>query len=118
MKKINKKIAAICLSACVAGMAALSAGCEQEDGAVSYLAIDVNPSLSLTLDRNNKVMSVLAENEDASVLLYEEELEGMELDDALDRIASLSVELGYFNENNCTVNVTVAGKANEGKLMR
>lgn len=118
MKKINKKIAAICLSVCVAGTALLSAGCEQEDGAVSYLAIDVNPSLSLTLDRNDKVLSVFAENEDANVLLYEEELEGMELDDALDRIASLSVELGYFNENNRAVNVTVAGKANEGKLMR
>ncbi|MFQ7078170.1 MAG: hypothetical protein ACLRSW_09680 [Christensenellaceae bacterium] len=35
--------------------------------AVSYVGIDVNPSVSLVLDKNDKVLSVLADNEDAQV---------------------------------------------------
>ena len=52
----------------------LCAGCAakegKDEGAVSYVGIDVNPSVSLMLDKNNKVVSVIAENEDAQVLLY------------------------------------------------
>lgn len=49
----------------------LCAGCAakegKDEGAVSYVGIDVNPSVSLMLDKNNKVVSVIAENEDAQV---------------------------------------------------
>ena len=51
----------------------LCAGCAakegKDEGAVSYVGIDVNPSVSLMLDKNNKVVSVIAENEDAGASL-------------------------------------------------
>ena len=68
----------------------LCAGCAakegKDEGAVSYVGIDVNPSVSLMLDKNNKVVSVIAENEDAQVLLYgEASLVGMSAEDAAKR---------------------------------
>ena len=87
-------------------------GSKDETGAVSYVGIDVNPSVSLLLDKNDKVVSVVAENEDAQVLLYgEASLVGMDAEDAAKKIAELSVELGYLNEDNKGVNITVEGKA-------
>lgn len=85
--------------------------------AVSYVGIDVNPSVSLVLDKDNKVLSVVAENEDAQVLLYgEAELVGLSAEDAAKKIAQLAVELGYLNEDNYGVNITVEGKASAEKL--
>jgi hypothetical protein len=78
----------------------------------SYVSIDVNPSLSLVLDEDKKVLSVLAENEDAQVLLYEEQLVGLSLEEAAQKIADLSVEMGYLHDNNYGVNVTVEGGEN------
>lgn len=99
----------------------LCAGCaakeSKDEGAVSYVGIDVNPSVSLVLDKNNKVVSVIAENEDAQVLLYgEASLVGMSAEDAAKKIAELSVRLGYLGEDNHGVNITVEGKANAEKL--
>ena len=84
--------------------------------ASSYVGIDVNPSLSLVLDQENKVLSVVAENEDAQVLLYEESIVGLDVNKAIEKIADLSVELGYLNESNYGVNVTVEGNANEAQI--
>ncbi len=81
--------------------------------ATSYVGIDVNPSLSLVLDQNEKVMSVVAENEDAQILLYEESIVGLSVEDAAKKIADLSVELGYLTENNYGVNITVEGDLDE-----
>ncbi len=99
----------------------LCAGCaakeSKDEGAVSYVGIDVNPSVSLVLDKDNKVVSVIAENEDAQVLLYgEASLVGMSAEDAAKKIAELSVRLGYLGEDNHGVNITVEGKANAEKL--
>ena len=50
------------------------------------------------------------------MLLYGENLVGMSADEAAKKIAELSVELGYLNENNRGVNITVEGKADAEKL--
>ncbi|MBS1456764.1 MAG: hypothetical protein HP008_06925, partial [Clostridia bacterium] len=73
---------------------------QKQAEAVSYVGIDVNPSVTLVLDKNDKVLSVLADNEDAQVLLLETYLTGMNAKDAAKKIAQLSVELGYLNQDN------------------
>lgn len=115
MKKLIKLTAAFLALAMVAtfGVACAPKG---EEKAVSYVAVDVNPSISLALDKNNRVVSVYAANEDAQVLLYGEELEGLSAEDALEKIAELSFELGYLDETNFGVNVTAAGRADAEKL--
>lgn len=90
---------------------------EKQIEATSYVAIDVNPSLSLTLDKDDKVISVHASNEDAQVMLYGEALEGLKLEVALEKIASLSVDLGYVNEDNYGVNLSVSGTVGEKEIL-
>lgn len=118
MKNTIKRTA-LCLSLTLGvGFAATACNPDNHDvtdptpKATSYVGIDVNPSLSLVLDQNEKVMSVVAENEDAQILLYEESIVGLSVEDAVQKIADLSVELGYLTENNRGVNVTVEGDLN------
>ena len=117
MKKFLFKTLA--LSSALALALPLFAGCtkEQEVNAVSHVAIDINPSLSLSLDEDNKVLTVHASNEDAQIMLYGEELVGLELDVALEKIAQLSVDLDYVNEDNYGVNVSVSGKIGENEVL-
>lgn len=114
--KLSKILAASLSGAMVVSLAAACGNGGKDEGkAVSYVGIDVNPSVSLVLDKNDTVLSVLADNEDAQVLLYGENLVGMSADEAAKKIAELSVELGYLNENNRGVNITVEGKGGRGK---
>lgn len=92
-------------------------GNEDKAEAASHVAIDVNPSFSLTLDEDNKVIAVHAENEDAQILFYGEALVGLELQAALDKVAELSVDLGFVNEDNYGVNVNVSGKIGESDVV-
>lgn len=117
MKKFLFKTLA--LSSALALALPLFAGCtkEEEVNAVSHVAIDINPSLSLSLDEDNKVLTVHASNEDAQIMLYGEELVGLELDVALEKIAQLSVDLDYVNEDNYGVNVSVSGKIGENEVL-
>lgn len=121
MKNKISKLLAVGLSGAL--FAGLGAGCGNNDGkteagAASYVAIDVNPSLSLVLDKNDKVVSVVADNEDAQVLLYGETVVGLSVEDAAKKIAELSVDLGYLNDSNFGVNITVEGKADSDKLTK
>lgn len=118
MKKSIVSVASIFLSLVTA--ASFTAGCKPKDDdaqkAKSYLSIDINPSLSLVLDQNDHVMSVIAENEDAQVLLYGESLIGLSAEEAVNKIADLSVELNYLDENNHGINIVVEGEADAAEL--
>ena len=90
---------------------------EEKVEAASYVAIDINPSISISLDEDNKVVAVYSANEDAQVMLYQETLEGLKLEVALEKIAELSVDLGYVNEENYGVSVSVNGKIGENEVI-
>ena len=117
MKKSIGKVTACCLAAAMTGAFGLiGVGCAPQDEAVSYVQVDVNPSLALSLDAGGDVLSVYAENEDAQVLLYGEDLTGLSAEDAIDKIAQLSVDLGYINEDNYGVDVLVEGRADADEI--
>ena len=118
MKKTLLKT--IALTSAMAMALPLCAACKNEEpkiNATSYVAIDINPSLSFTLDEENKVISVHASNEDAQIMLYGEAFEGLKLEVALEKIASLSVDLGYVNEDNYGVNLSVSGALGENEIV-
>ena len=73
----------------------------------SFVSIDINPYLELTLDQNDKVMSVRGANEDGNVLLFDLKLEGMKVEDAVKMLTDLAFEYGYINENNTVINTIV-----------
>lgn len=111
---MKTKIVSILLTLCLLlGITAALASCGQPDPAptvssAAYVTLDINPSIELTTDEDGKVVSVYAANEDASVLLYEEEsLIGQSLEDAIDTIVALAIEYGYLDENNKVVGTAV-----------
>ena len=82
-------------------------------GAYAYIAIDINPSLELIV-ADGKVESVRACNDDASVLLSDEDLSGLTPEEATEKIVALAEELGYLNEDNTDVKITVSAEDDEG----
>lgn len=110
MKKGMKKILASLLAAF---MAISMSGCvlDNDDSAAdkgySYLAIDINPSMELLVN-GETVVSVKACNEDAAILLSGENLEDMTVEEATEKVVELAEELGYLNEENDDVSITVS----------
>ena len=64
----------------------------------SVVTIDINPSIELSLNENNKVLSALALNEDASILLSDLSLKGLTLEEATEIIVNEAIETGYIDE--------------------
>lgn len=73
----------------------------------AYMAIDINPTVEFVLQAD-KVVSVDAVNDDAAVLVSEEELVGMTAEEAAETVVELAEDLGYLNEENDDVKITVA----------
>lgn len=81
------------------------------ESAVSYVNLDINPEISMVLDKDDKVISIMAENDDASVLLYgEESLVGVDVNVAVDKIVALAVELDFLSEDNTALEAIISGK--------
>lgn len=61
--------------------------------------IDINPSLELVVDSENKVVGVRALNDDGATLIYNETgIEGVDIEAAIAKITDLAIELGYLKE--------------------
>ncbi len=73
----------------------------------AYMAIDINPTVEFVL-KADKVVSVDAVNDDAAVLISEENFVGMTAEEAGETVVEIAEELGYLNEENANVKITVA----------
>ena len=85
----------------------------------AFVTIDINPAIEITTNKEQKVTAIGAANTDAEILLWQEELIGSDLDTALERIATLAVDMGYITEDNNTVSVSVTtetGKTEDALL--
>ena len=76
-----------------------------------YLRMDINPSVEIVYDSNNKVTAVKSANSDADVLLSDElraQLKGMPVDQAAATIADEAGKLGYIEpEEQGALKITV-----------
>ena len=85
--------------------------------AVSYVGIDVNPSVTLVFSiKTTKSSPSSRITRTHRFLLLETDLTGMNAKDAAKKIAQLSVELGYLNQDNHGVNISIEGKADKDEL--
>lgn len=116
MKKTFRYLSIALAGVLAGGLLSACGEQEKEKKATGYVSVDVNPSVSFVLDEDQKVLSVIAENEDAQVLLYEETFEGLTVEKALEKLADLAVELGYLHEGNRGVNVTAQGDVQLNEL--
>ncbi len=69
--------------------------------------LDVNPSLTLSLDENNTVLSCAAANEDAEMLLNDMEFTGVKLKTALNAIIGAMYVNGYLTVENNSILISV-----------
>lgn len=76
----------------------------------TYIYLDVNPSLALSVDKNNVVLSCVAANEDAEIILNGMTLEGVELKTALNAIVGSMYVKGYLSSNDNSMLISVDAK--------
>lgn len=69
------------------------------DKGFALVAIDINPSLDLLVDRNNSVIGVNTINRDADILLMDNNLKGMPVEDAIEMIFEFAHDRGYVYED-------------------
>ncbi|MEG0963165.1 MAG: hypothetical protein RSF88_09935, partial [Lachnospiraceae bacterium] len=63
---------------------------------LSYLALDINPSMELMIEKGNRILSITAANEDAAKLLEGLALKGMDLEEGMEHIVKALKESGYL----------------------
>lgn len=81
--------------------------------AASVITIDVNPSVEITANRNDKVLEVTAVNEDAEVIIGENDFSNAELSDVVDELISSMADSGYMDNENNGILVTVQNDDDE-----
>lgn len=107
-------LAVVCVSAMSLGLVACNNNDEdpaKADQGMSFVTLDINPSIEIIVDGENKVASVYGSNEDGMVLLYNETgIVGEDVEVAIDKIVNLAIELGYLSEDNKNVDVSVSSE--------
>lgn len=73
----------------------------------SVVGIDVNPSIELSVNRNEKVLSANPLNDDAQIILDDMDLKNVDLDIAVNALIGSMVRNGYLDELDNAILVTV-----------
>lgn len=118
LKMKRKQLTIIVASALLACLLLVGfAGCSDKSArkSDSFVRLDINPSIELVVDANNKVVSVYGANTDGTVLLYGEKANvvGKDFEEALTLITDEAVKLGYLSEENKVVQYTVSSPDGE-----
>ena len=84
---------------------------------VTVVTIDINPSLSISLNYKNEVVKVEGLNEDGKKLLKSENFKGDDLEDAIEEIAELVVEKGYITKEDNHILINVEGNITKEEVV-
>ena len=87
-----------------------------EEGSVTRMTVDINPSVEFMIDDENKVISVTALNDDGSILIVGEAFVGKAPEQAIEMMISLASDTGYLVQGNVdasenTVKISVSGNS-------
>ena len=100
-KKPPKKRLIIGLSTCLVACVCLFIGLGYFNNnlkVASTIGIDVNPSIELTINKNEKVLDVIANNDDAKIILEGMDLSGSNINVAVNALIGSMVRNGYIDE--------------------
>ena len=76
---------------------------------VSTLILDINPSIKITLNKKDKVLSAVPLNDDAKKIVSND-LKGKKLDNAIEIITNNVIKQGFVEEEKIVVLVNTTGK--------
>jgi len=110
MRKRRMALAAACLAlvlVCGGGLY----GWHQTSAVASVISLDVNPSIELTINRQERVLSCAALNEDAATVLADmdggADLKGAKLDVAVNAVVGALVRNGYLDSISSAILISV-----------
>lgn len=96
--KDNRSLRLVAAFAAVIALAIAGSGYHLHYAAASYVSIDVNPSVELTLNRLDRVIGVYAFNPEGETVLRETSLNGKRYDEAAFLVVAAMANNGYFGE--------------------
>jgi hypothetical protein len=106
---IRQKVIATLIAACFCMIALAGGTYTYQNGRVdSVIGIDVNPSVELSVNKKNKVLSAKALNEDAESIMQQMDLKGVDLNVAVNAVIGAMVTNGYLSDVDNAILVTVA----------
>ena len=85
---------------------------------VATVYLDVNPSVTLEINRHERVTAASANNADGEMLLSELSLKRMEVDDAVDALVASMVAHGFLSAEKNVVLVSVDGDESQALQLR
>lgn len=101
------------------------ASCEQapaapEEGTVTRMTVDINPSVEFMVDDQNLIISATALNDDGSILIAGEAFVGKTPEEAAEMMVTLAAQTGYLVKGNVeadqnTVRISISGDSQYAK---
>lgn len=109
MFMLRRRVIASLIAACFCMIALAGGTYTYQNGRVdSVIGIDVNPSVELSVNKRNKVLSAQALNEDARNIMEQMDLKGVDLNVAVNAVIGAMVTNGYLTDADNAILVTVA----------
>ena len=113
-KKLRPWLAAACAALVLLGAGGGGLVYHQSYAVASVVSLDVNPSIELRVNRNEKVLSCTALNEEAAAVLFDmgggDDLKGTKLDVAVNAIVGALVREGYMDSISSAILISVEDK--------
>lgn len=100
---MKRKLTQIAIIGCVvaivviAGITILLRGIKSHD--THYVLLEVNPKVEILTDHRNTITSILPMNDEAEILLIQENFIGMDISEACTKFINLCAMAGYINPN-------------------
>ncbi len=116
----GKRIAAMAaILMLIIGMGAIIGIHYTNNTAVSTISLDVNPSIEITVNRHQRVLEVKARNMDAKIIMGDMELQGSDLEVAVNAIIGSMLRYGYITELANSILISVDSKdANQAAALQ
>ncbi len=109
VRNIRRRVTGILAAACLSIIALAGGTYTYQNGRVdSVIGIDVNPSVELSVNRNNKVLEAEALNDDGMAILEDMDIRGVDLNVAVNAVIGSMVTHGYLNDLDNAILVTVS----------
>ena len=112
---------------CALFLAAISftscSSAKPEEGSVTRMTVDINPSVEFMIDDQNKIVSVTALNDDGSILIVGEAFVGKTPEEAVEMMVTLASDMGYLVQGNAeasenTVKISVSGDSKYAEQLK
>ena len=94
-----------------------------EEGCITRMTVDINPSVEFMIDDQNKIISVTALNDDGSILIVGEAFVGKTPEKAVEMMVTLATDTGYLVQGNAeasenTVKISVSGNSKYAEQLK